>query len=110
MVPAAFFLRFGCTTAVVMAGGLLVACSSSVGNAPHPSTPGKPSSSSASTSSGLPATTKPPAKDPYPALCRKIDPRHAQALFTKPLAPMTTGGSSDCQFTPKGPVDDTDTL
>ncbi len=31
-------------------------------------------------------------------------------LFRRPIGPMHTGGSSDCQFSPSGSTDDTDTL
>jgi hypothetical protein len=48
--------------------------------------------------------------DPYPALCRAIAPSDVQALFSRPLAALVLGGSSDCSFAPKRSFSDTETL
>lgn len=44
----------------------------------------------------------PPSAAVYHKLCRSIQPRHVRALFTKPVAPIQLGGSSDCAFSPRG--------
>jgi hypothetical protein len=55
-------------------------------------------------------STLPHHADPYPALCRRIDPADAQRLFRVRLGLMTTGGSSDCQFAPRGSTSDLETV
>lgn len=67
-------------------------------------------SPSTSSSGGHSGHSGHPHSDPYPALCRKIDPADAAALFSKPIGAMTSGGTSDCQFAPRGSLDDTQAL